>query len=73
MIQAGLDIHYTFVDIWKTFVVVEKWIMKNEWCINRARKKPRPVVRDKKVFVPDKWLSPLNCPMGKDMDKLLVN
>ena len=25
MIQAGLDIHYNmFVDIWKTFVVVEK-------------------------------------------------
>ena len=24
MIQAGLDIHYMFVDIWKTFVVVDK-------------------------------------------------
>ena len=27
MIEAGLDIHYMFVDIWKTFVVVEKWKM----------------------------------------------
>ena len=33
IIQAGLDIHYMLVDIWKTFVVVEKWKMKNEWCI----------------------------------------
>ena len=24
MIQAGLDLHYMFVEIWKTFVVVEK-------------------------------------------------
>ena len=31
MIQACLDIHYMFVDIWKTFVVVvEKWKMKKE-------------------------------------------
>ena len=28
MIQAGFDIHNMFVDIWKTFAVVEKWKMK---------------------------------------------
>ena len=28
MIQAGLDFHYMFIDIWKTFVV-EKWKMSN--------------------------------------------
>ena len=32
MIQAGLDIHYMFVAIWKTFVVVdnEEWMMYKE-------------------------------------------
>ena len=29
MIQAGLDFHCMFVDIWKTFVVVEKWKMSD--------------------------------------------
>ena len=29
MIQADLDFHYTFVDIWKTFVVVGKWKMSD--------------------------------------------
>ena len=28
MIQAGLDIRYMIVDIWKTFVVVENWKLK---------------------------------------------
>ena len=36
MIQAGLDIHCMFVDIWETIVVVEKW--KNEWCIKEQQK-----------------------------------
>ena len=25
MIQAGFDFHYMLVELWKTFVVVEKW------------------------------------------------
>ena len=43
MIQAGLDFHYMFVDIWKAFVVVEK-LMKNEWCIKERQTIPKAYV-----------------------------
>ena len=37
MKKAGLHIYYMFANLWKTFVVVEKWKMKNEWCIKEQQ------------------------------------